>query len=85
MSDDRKTRNEKPRSGQKVVLIGLPEGFIDDLPEDDQRAITAVLGKPIILNGYDEDGRAELEFTDNQDVIHTIYVDLRFIGRVETR
>jgi hypothetical protein len=85
MRDDRKTRNEKPRPGQKVVLIGLPEGFIDDLPEYDQRALTAVLGKPIILNGYDEDGRAELEFTDNQDVIHTIYVDLRFIGRVETR
>jgi hypothetical protein len=85
MSDDRKRRNEKPRPGQKVVLIGLPEGFIDDLPEDDQRAITAALGKPIILHGYDEDGRAELEFTDNQDVIHTIYVDLRFVGRVETR
>jgi hypothetical protein len=85
MSDDRKRRNEKPRPGQKVVLIGLPEGFIDDLPEDDQRAITAALGKPIILHGYDEDRRAELEFADNQDVIHTIYVDLRFVGRVETR
>jgi hypothetical protein len=71
MSRD-ETQNLKP--GQKVFLKTLPPGFIDDLPTEDQQAISAVVGKPIALNGY-EDGRAELEFTDGEGVIHMIYVD----------
>jgi hypothetical protein len=80
MIEDSEIRNQKPEPGQKVILIGLPEGFVGDLPEDDQRAITAMIGRPITLNGHEEDGRAELEFTDDQGVIHMIFVDPRFIG-----
>jgi bifunctional UDP-N-acetylglucosamine pyrophosphorylase/glucosamine-1-phosphate N-acetyltransferase len=69
----------KPRPGQKVILTALPPGFIDDLPLEDQRAISEVVGKPITLNRYEEDGRAELEFTDKEDVIHSLYVDPKFI------
>jgi len=47
-------------SGRKVILTGLPPGFLDDLPEEDQRAISAVVGKAVKLLGYDQDGRAEL-------------------------
>jgi hypothetical protein len=73
-----KTRNVlKP--GQKVILKGLPPGFIDDLPESDQTALLDAVGKTVALNLYDQDGRAELEFTDKEDVIHFIYVDARFI------
>ncbi len=79
MTDHRKRRKKKPKPGEKVILKALPPGFIDDLPEEDQRAISAVVGKPIILNKYENDGRAELEFTDNEDTIHFIYVDPRFI------
>jgi len=75
MSRD-ETKNPKP--GQKVILKTLPPGFIDDLPTEDQQAISAVVGKQIRLNRY-EDGRAELEFTDAEDVIHVIYVDPSFI------
>jgi hypothetical protein len=32
-----------------------------------------------MLNEYDADGRAELEFTDSEDMIHFIYVDPKFI------
>ena len=46
---------------------------------EDQTAISAVVGKPITLNQYEDDGRAELEFTDGQEVIHLIYVDPKFI------
>jgi len=30
--------------------------------------------KPITRNGYEDDGSAELEFTDTKGVIHIIYV-----------
>jgi hypothetical protein len=35
----RKKRVTKPKPRDKVVLKALPAGFIDDLPEDEQRAI----------------------------------------------
>ena len=44
-----------------------------------QRVLSEILGKPVMLNEYDKDGRAELEFKDRDDVIHFIYVDPKFI------
>jgi hypothetical protein len=35
--------------------------LIDDLPEEDQLAISAVVGTPVLLNKYERDGRAELQ------------------------
>ncbi|MGZ4731446.1 MAG: hypothetical protein ACXVZH_04820 [Terriglobales bacterium] len=64
---------------QQVVLKALPPGFLDDLPVEDQDVISKAVGKPITLNGYEDDGRAELEFTDTEGVIHIIYVDPKFI------
>ena len=78
MTSDKKRRKEKPKPGEKVILKALPPGFTDDLPEEDQRAISAVVGKPIVLNKYERDGRAELEFTASGDTIH---LDPRFIKR----
>lgn len=69
MASAEKTR---PKSGDKVVLADLPPGLFDDLPSEDQQAITHVVGKPILLTGYDEDGRAELEIRDDA-------ADFRFI------
>ena len=56
-------------AGRNVILKALPSGFLDDLPVEDQRAISEIVGKPVMLNEYDADGRAELEFTDSEDVI----------------
>ncbi len=64
----------KPKPGDKVVLITLPPGFLDDLPPEDQRAIAQVVGKAILFNEYDEYGRAELEFAEENGTIHYIYV-----------
>jgi hypothetical protein len=61
--DDRRAP-ERPRPGDKVVLIEVPPGLLDDLPTEDRKAISNVVGKPIVLNEYDDDGRAELEFND---------------------
>ncbi len=68
-----KQRKSKP--GDTVVLTEIPPRFLDDLPIEDQQAIKEVVGKPILLNEYDDDGRAELEFTDASGVIHFIYVN----------
>ena len=72
-------QQRKMQPGQEVVLKALPQGFTDDLPPEDQHAISAVIGQPIRLNGYDVDGRAELEFRDEQGVIHFMYVDPQFL------
>lgn len=71
--------NRKPMPGDSVVLEEVPQGLQDGLPKEDQQAISEIVGKPIRLNKYDEDGRAELEFTDQHGVIHFIYVRPEFL------
>ncbi len=60
--------------GDAVVLRQVPGGLLDGLPMNDQRAIIEVVGEPIRFNDYDGGGRAELQFTDRDGVIHLIYV-----------
>jgi len=69
----------EPKPGELVVLAEVPSGFLDDLPLEDQQAIVDVVGKPIVLRGYDDDGRAELEFEDHDGNGHVIFVAPRFI------
>ena len=45
----------------------------------DQRAIAAIVGRPILLIGYEEDRSAKLEFTDSPGAFHFIYVNPKFI------
>jgi len=67
------SQNLKP--GDKVVFTAVPPGFLDDLPEEDQVAINAAIGKPVLFNELDEHGRAELEFRDSKGIIHFIWLD----------
>lgn len=82
---------DKPRVGEQVILLGFPDGFLHDLPDEDVRAITAMIGRAVTLVDYDEHGRAELEFYDPFDGIpgtwnhtHTIWVAPEFIGPVRS-
>jgi len=70
---------KKAKVAKKAVVKMLPPGWLDDLPREDQAAITAIVGKPISFLGYDQDGRAELEFTDGQGTFHTIWLQPRFV------
>jgi hypothetical protein len=70
----------KPIPGDTVILRELPRGFVGDLPMEDQKAISEIVGKPVQLNEYDDDGRAELEFTDTNGIIHLIYVSSDLIS-----
>jgi hypothetical protein len=62
-----------------VVLDVVPPGLLNGLPKSDQAAISAIVGKPVLLVGYDEDGRAELEFVDREGHNHSIWVKTRFL------
>ena len=69
----------QPKPGDSVIVAAVPPGFLDSLRTEDQQAVTAVIGKPILLKKYDDEGRAELEFTDDQRVIHSIYLNPRLV------
>jgi hypothetical protein len=69
----------KAKPGDTVMLTEVPPGLLDNLPIEDQRAISEVVGKPVRLNEYDDEGRAELEFTDRDGNFHFIYVSPNFI------
>jgi hypothetical protein len=66
---------KKTKVPKKAVVKTLPPGWLDN----HQAAITAIVGKPISFLGYDQDGRAELEFTDEQGTFHTIWLQPRFV------
>lgn len=79
-------RDSKPSPGEIVVLTRIPPGLLDGLPQEDQNAIVAIVGKPVLLVEYDEGGRAELHFDDPFDGrtgdyshTHSIWVGPEFI------
>ena len=84
------SERDRPRSGEQVIFVALPPGLIDGLPEEDQCAIAAMVGKPVTFVGYDEDGRAELEFDDpftrepTGSHTHSIWVKPEFIARIQS-
>jgi hypothetical protein len=67
----------------KVILAALPPGLLKGLPREDQKAIRAIVGKPVLLEAYDEDGRAELTFTDSDEVLHSVFVSPKYVKRTE--
>jgi hypothetical protein len=74
---------EKPAPGCKVILKEVPPDLLDGLPMEDQAAISEAARTPLLLNEYDEHGRAELQFTAKDGVIHFIWVDPKLITAVE--
>lgn len=82
-------RAKKPKPGNKVILVGLPPHFLDDLPEEEQQAISRRLGTPIRLVAWDELGQAELEFNyrvgKHEIIYHTLWVGPEFIRQLKPR
>jgi hypothetical protein len=73
-----RSRESQPKPRSEVILAKLPLGLLDGLPEEDQKAISAIVGAPIKLSGYDN-GRLVLEFVEDSGTIHSIYVDRQYI------
>jgi hypothetical protein len=74
---------KNPKAGEMVILTGLPSGFVNDLPKEDQLAISGMVGKAMRLNRYADDGSAELEFVEEDGTIHFIYVNASFVKSAE--
>jgi hypothetical protein len=70
------------RLGRKVVLEKVPPGLLGGLPEEDQKAIAAIVGVPVRLSGFD-DGRLELEFVEENGTFHHIYVDRKYVRAIK--
>lgn len=70
---------QRPKPGDTVKLVAIPPGLLGGLPESDQQAIASIVGRPVALVAYDDDGRAELEFIDSEGTYHSIWVHPRFI------
>jgi len=77
------TNDAKPQPGELVILTRIPPGLLEGLPSEDQHALADVIGKPVLLSEYDDTGRAELEFKDDEGIIHYIYVDVAEIRPVD--
>lgn len=78
-------RPDDPKPGDSVILMEIPPGLLNGLPQQDQKAILAVLRKPVQLNEYTEFGEAELEFKDRHGETHFIYVRPDFLKSVKRR
>jgi hypothetical protein len=75
-----RSTKKKFEPGEKVVLAAMPPGLLRGLPREDRKAIRDILGKPVLLDEYDDDGRAVLTFTDSKNVGHSIFVSPEFIS-----
>jgi hypothetical protein len=70
------------KSGDAVILLALPPGFIDDMDIEDREACSEVVGSQVVFNEYDDIGRAELQFTSRDGHIHFIWIEPQFIKAV---
>lgn len=73
------SRKKRAKPGSTVILAKLPPGLLRGLPREDQKAIRQIVGKPVLLEGYDDDGRAILTFNELSEVSHSIFVNPEFI------
>ena len=64
--------------GDRVILTTAPASLLHGLPQKDQQAIRAIVGRPVTLAGFSY-GQAELEFKDTQGDDHTIWVERTLI------
>ena len=61
-------------TGDPVILREVPEYLVRDLPLEEQDAIRLQKGKTFEIASFDDQGYVELEFSDDQQMLHTIWV-----------
>jgi len=73
------TPEKKFNCGDAVILMALPQGFIDDMDLEDRQALSEVIGSQAVFKEFDEIGRAKLQFTSRDGHLHFIWVEREFI------
>jgi hypothetical protein len=83
MTTPRDKKIKKIKRGDSVVLTEASPELLRGLPREDQKAISDQVGKTLVLVGYDDEGRAELKFTDGDGAIHFGFVSPKVIRPVK--
>lgn len=86
MNDDQKPildSNSHPlKEGDVVKLLNASEDLLRGLPSSDQSAIQDQVNKTMTIQGFNEHGHIELEFTDANGDMHFIWVEPKDIEKV---
>jgi hypothetical protein len=60
--------------GDTVIVKSIPDGLLYGLLNEDQEAIKACIGQLLKVADVNAAGDAEIEFTDQFDNFHTIWI-----------
>jgi len=63
------------RLGDEVTVKRIPESLVRGLPDSDTHAINNCLGQSFKIAGFNDQGEAEIEFTDGENEFHTIWIE----------
>jgi hypothetical protein len=69
-----------------VLLLGVPDSLLDDLPDEDQDAILKLVGKHLIIQGFHENHELEIEYVypkGSKSYCRSIWVDPSFVVLVK--
>lgn len=69
--------------GARVVLSAIPSGLLHGLPTEDQAAILAAIGSVVEVTDVDDAGRVEVEFTDQQEITHSIWIPPEMLAAID--
>jgi len=69
------------RKGDTVVVKQIPSTLISGLPREDQEAILKCVGKSFRIAGFNDLGEAEIEFLDDSNDAHTIWLEAKSIEK----
>jgi len=63
------------KKGNIVRMLEIPQDLFSELPEAQHAALRAEVGNVHLIQGYDEYGKIELEYHDENFTSHTIWVN----------
>jgi len=70
------------RHGDTVTVKRIPESLVRGLPLSDQRAINNCLDRSFEISGFNDQGDAEIEFTDARNEFHTNWIDTSCLEKI---
>ena len=74
---------EKPlKQGEVVRMLEIPQDLFSKLPEALHVALKAEVGKVHLIQSFNEYGKIELEFHDENYTPHTIWVSPSCVERI---
>lgn len=69
-----------------VLLLGIPDGLLDDLPDEDQDAILKLIGKKLMIQGFHDNYKLEIEYIypeGSKSFCRSIWVNPSFVVLVK--